>query len=89
MAEIEHRLVLTLDPDQEDLIRMILGQYHADRGRLRDLEDPNFDDDEEGRRYERPRLRAMAEGLRSRAVRRDPSMSSPRSGGSRTRPRTH
>ena len=39
-VEIGHRLALTLDPDQEDLIRMILGQYHADGNRLRDLEDP-------------------------------------------------
>jgi hypothetical protein len=60
IVEIGRRLAMTLDPDQEDLIRMILGQYRVDRVRLRDLEDPEFDDDEEGPQYERPRLRAMA-----------------------------
>src|SRR5262249_9064203 len=68
MVEIGRRLAMTLDPDQEDLIRMILRQYRVDRDRLRDLEDPNFDDDEEGSRYERPRLRAMAREFPVRAV---------------------
>ena len=67
-VEIGHLLALTLDHDQEDLIHMILGQYHADRGRLRELEDPDFDDDEEGPQYERPRLMAMAEVFGSRAA---------------------
>jgi hypothetical protein len=67
-VEIGRRLALTLDPDQEDLIRMILGQYHADRDRLRDIENPNFDDDEEGPQYERPRLRAMGDEFRERAA---------------------
>jgi hypothetical protein len=67
-VEIGRRLALTLDPDQEDLVRMILGQYHADRDRLRDLEDPDFEDDEEGPQYERPRLRAMAEEFPSRTA---------------------
>jgi hypothetical protein len=59
-VKIERYLAVTLEPDQEDLIRMIIGQYRVDRVRLHDLEDPDFDDDEEGPNYERPRLRAMA-----------------------------
>jgi hypothetical protein len=59
-VEIGRRLALTLDPDQEDLIRMIVGQYYADLGKLRDLEDPEFNEDEEGAQDERPRLKAMA-----------------------------
>jgi hypothetical protein len=60
-------LALTLDPDQEDLIRMILCQFHADRDRLHDLEDPEFDDDEE-RRDEMTRLKLMAGGFRDRTA---------------------
>jgi hypothetical protein len=67
-VEIGRRLALTLDNDQEDLIHMILGQYHADRGRLRELEDPDFEDDGEGPQYERPRLMAMAEEFGGRAA---------------------
>ena len=47
---------------------MILSQYHADRNRLRDLEDPEFDDDDEDSRDEVTRLRSMARGFRERAV---------------------
>jgi hypothetical protein len=43
--EVGRPLALTLDPDQEDLFRMFANQNHADRDRLRELEDPAFDDD--------------------------------------------
>jgi hypothetical protein len=67
-VEIGRRLALALDPDQEDLIRMILGQYHADRNRLRDLQDPDFDDDEEDWLDEVTRLKAMAGEFRGRTA---------------------
>jgi hypothetical protein len=67
-AEIGRRLALTLDPDQRDLLQMILGQYHADSNRLRELEDPTFEDDDEGASYELPRLRAMAGEFPDRAA---------------------
>jgi hypothetical protein len=67
-VEIGRRLALTLDRDQRDLLQMILGQYHADRNRLRELEDPTFDDDEEGTSYELPRLRAMVGEFPGRAA---------------------
>jgi hypothetical protein len=67
-VEIGRRLALTLDPDQRDLLQMILGQYHADRNRLCELEDPTFEDDEEGASYELPRLRAMAGEFSDRAA---------------------
>jgi hypothetical protein len=67
-VEVAGRLALILDSDQRDLLQMILGQYHADGNRLRELEDPSFEDDEEGASYELHRLRAMAEGFRSRAA---------------------
>jgi hypothetical protein len=67
-AEVGGRLALILDSDQRDLIQMILGQYHADENRLRELEDPSFEDDGEGVSYEIPRLRAMAGGFQRRAA---------------------
>jgi hypothetical protein len=67
-VEVGRRLALTLDPDQRDLLQMILGQYHADRNRFCELEDPTFEDDEEGASYELPRLRAMADEFPDRAV---------------------
>jgi hypothetical protein len=67
-VEVGGRLALILDSDQRDLLQMILGQYHADRNRLRELEDPSFEDDGEGVSYELPRLRAMAGGFQSRAA---------------------
>jgi hypothetical protein len=47
---------------------MILRQYHADRNRLRELEDPSFADDGEAEQYELPRLRAMAGKFPDRAT---------------------
>jgi hypothetical protein len=67
-GEIRRRLDLALDADQDDLIEMILRQDRADRDRLRDLGDPAFDDDEEGRQDELPMLRAMADGLPGRSA---------------------
>jgi hypothetical protein len=66
--EVERRLALCLNRDQDDLIRMILNQYHADRDRLRDLEHPGFDDDEDDLRDEMTRLRSMAGGFGDRAA---------------------
>ncbi|GAC1474784.1 MAG: hypothetical protein NVSMB9_25820 [Isosphaeraceae bacterium] len=60
-------LGLTLDPDQADLIRMIHGQYLADRARLHDLDDPDSDDDEETR-DERLRLKEMRGGFQTKAT---------------------
>ncbi len=67
-AAIGRRLALILDPEQRDLIEMILRQYHADRNRLRELEDPSFADDGEAEQYEIPRLRAMAGEFPDRAT---------------------
>jgi hypothetical protein len=67
-AEIGRRLELTLDPEQGDLIQMILRQYHADRDRLRELEDPSFADDGEAEEYELPEVRAMAGEFPGRAM---------------------
>jgi hypothetical protein len=66
--EVTRRLALCLNADQKDLIQMILGQYHADQSRLGDLEDPLFDDDEEGMWDERNRLQAMAGGFETKAT---------------------
>jgi hypothetical protein len=66
--DVERRLALCLNGDQKDLIQMIVGQFHADRGRLHDLEDPLFEDDEEEMWDERTRLTAMAGGLENKAI---------------------
>jgi hypothetical protein len=67
-VEVGRRLALALDPDQEDLARMILSQYHDDRDRLSYLEHPDPDDDEEEAQDELDRVRRIAGGFPARSA---------------------
>jgi hypothetical protein len=67
-VEVGHRLALALDPDQEDLVRMILCQYHDDRDRLSYLENPDPDDDEPEAQEELAQVRRIAGGFPARSA---------------------